>query len=203
MSEAAVPMENDASKGSWFVLQAVTGQEEKALETLISQRDYDAHQGIDDGIGDVRVPMVKEEKRDKNNKLVVRNKKRYPGYVLIQLQLFDEEGRIRSEVWDLVKGTQGIIGFVGGTKPAALSDYEVAEMLRVEEEAMNSAPKPKVDYKVGDTVRLIGNSAFIGYEGVIESVDSERQRLKVSVNIFGRATPTEIGYEDVERVEDA
>ena len=194
-------MENDATKGAWFVLQAMTGQEEKALETLVLQRDYDKQQGIDDGIGDVRVPMVKEEKRDKNNKLVVRNKKRYPGYVLIQLQLFNEEGLIRSEVWDLVKGTPGIIGFVGGAKPAALSDEEVAEMLRVEEETMNSAPKPKVDYKVGDTVRLIGNSAFIGYEGVIESVDGERQRLKVSVNIFGRATPTEIGYEDVERVE--
>lgn len=187
--------------GAWYVLQAMSGQEEKALTAMVAQRDYDLQQGIDDGIGDVRVPMDKKEERDKNNKPVVKMRKRYPGYVLAQLRLVNEEGKVRSEVWDLVKGTPGIIGFVGGSTPEPLSDYDVTEMLRIEEETANSAPKPKVEYRVGDTVRLTGNTAFIGYEGVVESVDFEHQRVKVSVNIFGRSTPTDVDFNDVERVE--
>ena len=184
----------------WFVLQARSGQEEKAMNLLLSQRDYDRQQGFEDGIADAKVPTDKKEERDKNNKLVVRSRKRYPGYVLVQLDLFNAEGKLRSELFDIVRGTDGIIGFVGGSRPQPLSDYDVSEMLRVEEETANTKPKPTVEYKIGDQVLLKGSSAFIGYEGTIESVDLEHQRLKVSVNIFGRATPTEVGFEAVELV---
>ena len=193
-------MEIDTTNGAWYVLQALSGQEEKALAAMVAKRDYDLQQDIDDGIGDVRVPMDKKEERDKNNKPVVRMRKRYPGYVLAQLRLVNEEGKIRSEVWDLVKSTPGIIGFVGGAHPEPLSDYDVTEMLRIEEETASAAPKPRVEFRVGDTVRLTGNTAFIGYEGVVESVDTEHQRVKVSVNIFGRSTPTDVDFDDVERV---
>ena len=190
----------NAQRLQWFVLQARSGQEEKAMNLLLALRDYDRRQGIEDGIGDAKVPMDKKEERDKSNKLVVRSHKRFPGYVLVQLDLFTEEGKLRSELFDTVRGTEGIIGFVGGTRPEALTDSEVSDMLRVEEEAATAKPKPKVEYKIGDQVLLKGNSAFIGYEGTIESVDMEHQRLKVSVNIFGRATPTEVGFESVELV---
>ena len=196
-------MELDTTKGEWYVLQAMSGQEEKARDAMIAKRDYDLRMDIDDGIGDVRVPMDKKEERDKNNKPVVRFRKRYPGYVLAQLRLLTEDGEsVHSEVWELVKSIPGIIGFVGGgnnTIPTPLSDFDVSEMLRIEEETENSAPKPKVEFRVGDNVRITGQVAFMGYEGVVESVDMERQRVKVSVNIFGRSTPTELDFNSVER----
>ena len=196
-------MELDTTKGEWYVLQAMSGQEEKARDAMIAKRDYDLRMDIDDGIGDVRVPMDKKEERDKNNKPVVRFRKRYPGYVLAQLRLLTEDGEsVHSEVWELVKSIPGIIGFVGGGNnsiPTPLSDFDVAEMLRIEEETENSAPKPKVEFRVGDNVRITGQVAFMGYEGVVESVDMERQRVKVSVNIFGRSTPTELDFNSVER----
>lgn len=196
-------MELDTTKGEWYVLQAMSGQEEKARDAMVAKRDYDLRMDIDDGIGDVRVPMDKKEERDKNNKPVVRFRKRYPGYVLAQLRLLTEDGEsVHSEVWELVKSIPGIIGFVGGgnnTIPTPLSDFDVSEMLRIEEETENSAPKPKVEFRVGDNVRITGQVAFMGYEGVVESVDMERQRVKVSVNIFGRSTPTELDFNSVER----
>ena len=196
-------MELDTTKGEWYVLQAMCGQEEKARDAMVAKRDYDLRMDIDDGIGDVRVPMDKKEERDKNNKPVVRFRKRYPGYVLAQLRLLTEDGEsVHSEVWELVKSIPGIIGFVGGgnnTIPTPLSDFDVSEMLRIEEETENSAPKPKVEFRVGDNVRITGQVAFMGYEGVVESVDMERQRVKVSVNIFGRSTPTELDFNSVER----
>ena len=194
-------MELDTTNGAWYVLQAMSSQEEKALAAMLAKRDYDLQQDIDDGIGDVRVPMDKKEERDsKTNKTIVRMRKRYPGYVLAQLRLVNEEGKIRSEVWDLVKSIPGIIGFVGGSFPEPLSDHDVTEMLRIEEETANTKPKPKVEFQIGDSVRLVGSTAFIGYEGVVESIDNEHQRLKVSVNIFGRSTPTDVDFNDVERI---
>ena len=96
----------------------------------------------------------------------------------------------------MIKNTQGVIGFVGGENPVRLSKSEVVEMMRVEEE--RETAKPKVLFNVGETV-TIKNGAFQGFNAVVEAIDSERARLKVSVNIFGRATAVELEMDEVEK----
>ena len=190
-------MENDKTQSQWYVLQALSGQEDRAFKALKQRCDEDAAQGLDNGIDDLQIPVDKIESRNKTtNKLIVRDRKRYPGYLLIKVRLYDELGTRKPETWDLIKGTQGIIGFVGGEKPVQISAAEIAEMLKSESEA--SKPRPRIQYKLGEKVLLKG-SAFVGYEGEIEAIDNEHDRLKVSVNIFGRSTPVEISIDEVER----
>ena len=190
-------MENDKTQSQWYVLQALSGQEDRALKLLKNKCDEDQAQGIDNGIDELQIPVDKIESRNKTtNKVVVRDRKRYPGYILIKVRLYDECGERKAETWDIIKGTQGVIGFIGGDKPVQLSRHDIAEMLKSESEA--AKPRPRIQYKVGEKVQLKG-SAFVGYEGEIESIDNEHDRLKVSVNIFGRSTPVEIGFDEVER----
>lgn len=190
-------MENDKTQSQWYVLQALSGQEDRAYNLLKHKCDEDLANGIDNGIDELQIPVDKIESRNKaTNKVVIRDRKRYPGYILIKVRLYDEFGHRKPETWDIIKGTNGIIGFVGGDKPAQMSQHDIAEMLKSESEA--AKPRPRIQYKVGETVLLKG-SAFVGYSGEIESIDNEHDRLKVSVNIFGRSTPVEIGIDEVER----
>lgn len=190
-------MDNDKTQSQWYVLQALSGQEDRAYNLLKNKCADDQAQGIDNGIDELQIPVDKIESRNKaTNKVVVRDRKRYPGYILIKVRLYDELGERKPETWDLIKGTQGVIGFIGGDKPVQLSQHDIAEMLKSESEA--SKPRPRIQYKIGEIVQLKG-SAFVGYQGEIEGIDNERDRLKVSVNIFGRSTPVEIGIDEVER----
>lgn len=190
-------MENEKTQAQWYVLQSLSGQENRALKLLQGRIEADREMGIDTGIEDLQIPVDKiESRRKSDNKVIVRDRKRYPGYILIKVNLFQEDGERRAETWDLIRNTQGIIGFIGGDKPVQLSAADVMEMLKGEGEA--EKPRPRIQYKVGESVLLKG-SAFVGYEGVIESIDNERARLKVSVNIFGRSTPVIIGIDEVER----
>ncbi len=197
----------DKTQSHWYVLQVMSGQENRALNLIQNQRDLDARDGIDDGVDDIKIPMDKVEVPQNTSKgskrIVVKERKRYPGYILIQARLYmhcDEDGseiKLNPEVWDMIKNTQGVIGFVGGERPVMLSQAEMLEMLRSEEEG--EAAKPKVLFKVGEEVSIKKEGAMHGLSAVVEDVDNERGRLKVSVNIFGRATVIEIGPDELEK----
>lgn len=190
-------MENDLTQPRWYVLHVMSGQEDNAFKLLNMRLAQDRDNAVDNGIVDARLPIEQIEYRNKTtNKVVIKPRKRYPGYMLVLVRLHKEDGTIDPIPWDLIKGIRGIIGFVGADKPVPLPQSDVEEMLRNEGEMQK--PMPKIQYNIGESVLLKG-SAFMGYEGVIEAIDNEHARLKVSVNIFGRATPIEIGINEVER----
>lgn len=205
-------MDGIQTEGKWYVLQALSGQEERAMERMKLQIEELTQQGIDGGVDDLRIPvdMIDTGRKTKDHKPVLRAKKRYPGYILIKCRLYDENGERVSSTWELINRTQGVIGFVGYSSaqgkdrerdmrtmhPVPIPQHEIDEMLRSQEE--ESKPKRKIEYRIGESVLLRG-SAFVGYEGVIENVDNEHGRLKVSVNMFGRSTPVEVGIDEVER----
>ena len=190
----------EKSKSHWYVLQAMSGQENRAMKAIQIQRELDAREGIDDGVDDIRIPIYKVQVAQTNAKgvreVVTKERKHYPGYVLIQARLYKEDGELNPDVWDMVKGTQGVIGFIGGNNPVMLSETEVTEMLYNEEVEQ---PKARIAYKVGEKVS-IKNGAFQGFDAVVEAIDNERARLKVSVNIFGRSTAIELANDEVEKI---
>ncbi len=198
----------DKTKSHWYVLQVMSGQENRALNLIQNQREQDVRDGIDDGVDDIKIPMDKVEVSQSTGKgmkrIVVKERKRYPGYILIQARLYmpaSEDGneiKLNPDVWDMIKNTQGVIGFVGGDRPVMLSQADVLEMLRSEEESEMS--KPKVLFKVGEEVSIKKEGAMHGLGAVVEDVDNERGRLKVSVNMFGRATVIEVGPDELEKV---
>lgn len=205
-------MDDFQAESKWYVLQALSGQEERAMERIKLQIEQAKAVGLDSGIDDLQIPvdMIDTGRKNKQHKPILRAKKRYPGYVLIKCRLYDQFGERIAATWELINQTQGIIGFVGYNEPTAkdqernmrpmhpveIPRHEIEEMLRSQEEEV--VPKRKIDYKIGETVRLQGGG-FMGYEGVIEAVDNEHGRLKVSVNMFGRSTPVDIGIDEVER----
>ena len=134
----------------------------------------------------------------KNGKKTTKNRKLYPGYVFIHMLLFGEDKKLNNRSWYFVKETTGVIGFVGGERPAALRQSEVDE-IRARIEAASGKEVPKVSYELGEEVK-INDGAFVNLTGRIDEIDPERGRLKVSVSIFGRFTPVELEYWQVERI---
>ena len=192
-----------AQQANWYVLQVMSGQENRVYNLLKNEMDYDHAPAIED----LQIPVDTIEKRGKDGKIKMKDgkpevieRKRYPGYILIKVRLLDDEGHLVPAVWDQVKSVQGVIGFLGSSKsqpkPTPLPEEEVVMMLKGSGEA--ERPRPRIQFKIGEKVLLKG-SAFMGYEGVVENIDEERARLKVSVNMFGRSTPVEIGTDEVER----
>ena len=189
-------MESPQSAARWFVLQTMSGQENHAQNGLLRRVELDKREGIDDGIEEVVIPQ-KEVTERKNGKTTTIKKKLYPGYLLVKCRLYLEDGKRNAETWTIIKDMNGVIGFVGGDYPMPLPEEEVQQMLG-QCGATSEKPVPKVNYKVGETV-IIREGAFENFEGSIESIDSERQKLKLSVNLFGRSTPVEVEFWQVER----
>ena len=179
--------------GQWFVVQTMSGQELKVQRTVEKKRFIE---GVDDVVFEVIVPTEKVSEVRHGRKTTT-DRKLFPGYILIRMSLFAEDGEPNAQVWYFIREMQGIIGFVGGDKPVPLSAGEVADMLQQTKEG-EELSKPKVQYEIGETV-TIKEGAFENFEGVIESVDADRGKLRVSVNIFGRSTPVEVEYWQVER----
>ena len=154
---------------------------------------------LDEFIFEVLLPteVVSEVKGGKKSTKV---RKLYPGYVFIQAKLFGEDGKLINKPWYFVKETTGVIGFVGGDRPAALRQAEVDEIYaRIE--AASGKEVPKVQYSVGEEVKIT-DGAFASLTGRIDEIDPERGKLKVSVSIFGRFTPVELEYWQVQRLTD-
>ncbi|GAB5560647.1 MAG: transcription termination/antitermination protein NusG [Synoicihabitans sp.] len=177
----------------WFALHTLSGQENK-VKTYIEK--FKKAEELDDAIIEVLMPteVVSEVK---NGKKTTKTRKLYPGYVFINMRLYDEHQKLINKPWYFVKETSGVINFVGGENPAPLRQSEVDE-IRARIEAASGKEVPKVSYEVGETVK-VNDGAFANLTGRIDEIDPERGKLKISVSIFGRFTPVELEYWQVER----
>ena len=174
----------------WYIIHAYSGFENKVKESIQSEA---RRLGLEALVEEIEVPTetITEIKRGKR---VESERKFMPGYVLAKLEMTDQ-------VYHLVKNTPKVTGFLGpGGKPQAISEAEAARILSTKEEAASAAPKQqiKVDYEIGDSVKVL-DGPFASFNGVVEELDFDRGRVKVSVSIFGRATPVELEFEQVER----
>ena len=177
----------------WFVLHTLTGQEYKVKESI--QRRLKLEE-MEEYVDEVIVPTekVSEVKRGVRS---TQTRKFFPGYVLVNIALYDENKQLREKVWFFIRETPGIIGFVGGDRPVPLRPKEVDMILQQVEEKKEKV-KPKVVFEPGETVKII-DGPFMNFSGVVEEVDPDRGKLKVSVAIFGRSAPVELEYWQVER----
>ena len=178
----------------WFALHTLSGQEGKVKSYIEKFRKAEE---LEDHIFEVLLP-TETVSEVKNGKKTTKNRKLYPGYVFIHMLLFGEDKKLNNRSWYFVKETTGVIGFVGGERPAALRQSEVDE-ISARIEAASGKEVPKVRYELGEEVK-INDGAFVNLTGRIDEIDPERGRLKVSVSIFGRFTPVELEYWQVERI---
>jgi transcription termination/antitermination protein NusG len=180
-------------RSQWFVIHTLSGQEQKVKES-IEKRVKPEEMG--EFVKEVLVPMEKVVEV-RNQKKTVSTRKLWPGYVFIDMVLLDENNRIIEKPWYFIKETPGVIGFVGGEPPTPTAAEEV-ESIKNQISASEEHEKPKVSFDVGETVK-INNGPFLNFSGIIEEVEPERGKLKVTVNIFGRNTPVELEYWQVEK----
>ena len=180
-------------KSQWFVIHTLSGQEQKVKESIEKRIKTEE---MSDLIKEVLVPMEKVAEV-RSGKKTVTTRKLYPGYVFVDMVLLDENNRIIEQPWYFIKETQGVIGFVGGEPPTPTPADEV-EAIKIQISASEEHEKPKVSFEVGETVK-INNGPFLNFSGVIEEIEPERGKLKVTVNIFGRNTPVELEYWQVEK----
>jgi len=177
----------------WFVLHTLTGQEYKVRESILRRLKQEEMEEYAD---EVIIPTEKVSEVKKGVKSTT-TRKFFPGYVLVHLALYDADKTLRDKSWYFIRETPGIIGFVGGDRPAPLQPEEVEAVLNQVEEKREQV-KPKVAFEPGETVK-INDGPFLNFSGVVEEVDPERGKLKVSVAIFGRSAPVELEYWQVER----
>jgi len=175
----------------WYIIHAYSGFENKVRESIVAEA---ARLGLDPLVEAVEVPTEKVTEVRRGKK-VTSERKFFPGYVLAKLEMSDQ-------VYHLVKNTPKVTGFLGASgKPQPITEAEAARILNTKDEAAAAAPKMKikVDFEIGDQVKVL-DGPFASFNGVVEELDFDRSRVKVSVSIFGRATPVELEFEQVERV---
>jgi len=172
----------------WYIVHAYSNFEKKVAEQIQEQAKA---QGLEDMFEQILVPtedVVEVRRGQKYNS----ERKFFPGYVLVKMELNDE-------TWHLVKNTGKVTGFLGsGNKPTPVSQGEVDRILNQVQEGVER-PKPSIQFEIGEQVRVM-DGPFASFSGSVEEVDEERSRVKVAVSIFGRATPVELEYGQVEKV---
>lgn len=178
-----------ASNLRWYVVHAYSGME-KAVERNLRERID--RSGMQAKFGRILVP-TEEVVELKGGKKSVSQRRFFPGYVLVEMLMDDES-------WHLVKHTSKVTGFVGGAKnrPAPISEAEVMKIVHQMQEGVEK-PKPKVEWQVGELVR-VKEGPFTDFNGAIEDVNYEKSKVRVSVTIFGRATPVELDFAQVEKL---
>ncbi len=176
----------------WFVLHTLTGQENKVQESI---RRRLKQEEMEEYVGDVVIPTEKVSEVKKGVKSTS-TRKFFPGYVLVNMALYDSEHQLRERAWHFIRETQGIIGFVGGERPVPLKPEEVEVIFHQVEEKRDQV-KPKIAFEPGETVKIT-DGPFLNFSGVVEEIDPDRGKLKVSVAIFGRSAPVELEYWQVE-----
>ncbi|MCW5725335.1 MAG: transcription termination/antitermination protein NusG [Maricaulaceae bacterium] len=171
----------------WYIVHAYSNFEKKVADAIRAEA---VAQGLDHLFEEILIPTEEVVEVRKGRK-VNAERKYFPGYVLVKMEMTDA-------AYHLVKNTQKVTGFLGsGKKPTPVSEAEVKRILgQMEEDA--ERPRPTIRFDIGETVRVI-DGHFQSFNGVVEEVDEERARLKVAINIFGRATPVELEYAQVEK----
>ncbi len=187
--DAAAMLAPSPSNKRWYIVHAYSGME-KAVERNLRERIDRA--GMQDKFGRILVP-TEEVVELKNGKKTVTERRIYPGYVLVEMEMADD-------TWHLVKHTSKVTGFIGGARnrPAPISEAEVAKIVSQMQEGIDK-PRPKVEWTVGELVR-IKEGPFTDFNGAVEDVNYEKSKVRVSVTIFGRATPVELDFAQVEKV---
>lgn len=173
----------------WYVVQAYSGFE-KNVQRILEERI--AREGMGDYFGQILVPVEKVVDI-RNGRKTISERKSYPGYVLVEMEMTDDS-------WHLVKSTPRVSGFIGGraNRPTPISQRE-AEIILQQVQTGIEKPKPKVEFEVGQQVR-VNEGPFADFNGVVEEVNYERNKLRVSVQIFGRETPVELEFSQVEKI---
>jgi len=177
----------------WYVLHTLTGQEQKVRESI--QRRLKQEE-MEDYVGEAIIPTERISEVKKGVRSTT-TRKFFPGYVLINMALYDQGRQLREKPWYFIRETSGIIGFVGGERPVPLRPEEV-EMILHQVDEKKEKVKPKVAFDPGETVKIT-DGPFLNFSGIVEEVDPHKGRLKVSVAIFGRTAPVELEYWQVER----
>ena len=173
----------------WYVVQAYSGFEKNVQKTL---KERIARENMEEYFGQILVP-VEEVVDIKNGRKTISERKFYPGYVLVEMEMTDDS-------WHLVKSTPRVNGFVGGSgnRPIPISQKDADAILQ-QAKAGVEKPKPKVEFEVGQQVR-VNEGPFADFNGIVDEVNYERNRLRVSVQIFGRETPVELEFGQVEKI---
>jgi len=172
----------------WYVIQAFSNYEKRVVESL---KDYIARAGLEDQFGEVLVP-TEEVVEMKAGQKRTSERRFFPGYVLVQMEMNDD-------TWHLVKSVPRVSGFIGGTsdRPAPITDKE-AETILQQVKVGAEQPRPRFSFQPGELVRVI-DGPFADFNGTVEDVNYEKSKLRVSVSIFGRSTPVELDFGQVEK----
>ncbi len=180
-------------QSQWFVIHTLSGQEQKVKDSI--EKRLKAEE-MGEFIKEVLVPVEKVVDV-RGGKKTVTSRKLHPGYVYVDMVLLDENKRILDKPWYFIQDTPGKIGIVGGERPLPVTAAEIATIKSQISESEDTE-KPKVNFAAGETVKIT-DGPFLNFSGVIEEVEPERGKLKVTVNIFGRNTPVELEYWQVEK----
>jgi transcription termination/antitermination protein NusG len=170
----------------WYGIHTYSGFENKVK---LSLQERVKNQGLDESFGEILIPSETVMELKKGERKTT-SRKFFPGYILVNMDLNDE-------TWHVVKETAKVTGFVGGNNPVAIPEEEVKKITRRMEEGAEK-PRPKVQFEVGETVRVT-DGPFLNFSGVVEDVKPDKAKLRVMVSIFGRATPVELEFMQVEK----
>ena len=180
----------------WYAVQCLSNHEDKVRRYLAKYKEDDEHFAKD--LNEVLVP-IETVSEVKNGKKKQRDRKFYPGYVFVEMKLYDDQGTLKKEPWYKVKDTDGVINFIGREAPTPLRDDEIARILNQVDEAKGKEV-PKVQFSDGEVVKIL-DGPFLNLTGEIEEIDPAKGTLKVSVSIFGRFTPVELEFWQVEKAD--
>ena len=187
-TQTAAPIATDVKPKRWYIVHAYSNFERKVAEAI---KERAKQNGLTDKFEQVLVPM-EEVTEVRRGKKVSSERKFFPGYVLVKMELSDR-------TYHLIKDTPKVTGFLGAdNKPMPITESEAMRILQQVQEGVER-PKPTISFEVGENVK-VADGPFASFTGVVEEVDEERARVKVAVSIFGRATPVELEFTQVEKI---